>query len=141
MKPVLTALILLLLSIAPVYAQEKPEHPIDKALGVCVDKDPSTAGMTECTARAYQSWDRELNKNYGELMRKLKPVQKEALKTAQLEWIKQRDAEFKFIDSVFDTLEGTMYISMRIESRTELVKTRALLLKSYFDLVSDADAP
>ena len=71
----------------------------------------------------------------------LKPALKESLKATQLEWIKQRDAEFKFIDSVFDTLEGTMYISMRIESRTELVKTRALLLKSYFDLVSDAEAP
>ena len=140
MRRALAALALLLITSAA-FAQEKPEHPIDKALGVCIEKDPSTAGLTECTTRAYQSWDRELNKNYGELMRKLKAPQKEALKAAQLEWIKQRDAEFKFIDSVFDTLEGTMYISMRIESRTELVKTRALLLKSYYDLVADADAP
>src|SRR5258706_1478780 len=132
------ALLLLLLSVTAAVAQKEPDHPIDKALEACVEKDGSNAGIIECTGKAYQAWDKELNKNYGALMRKLKPAQKEALKSAQLEWIKHRDADFKLIDSIFDTLEGTMYISMRIESRTEPVKARALLLKSYLDLAEDA---
>src|SRR2546422_2085931 len=93
--------------------QEPAQHPIDKALDACIDKNGSTAGMVECTDKAYAAWDKELNKNYGELMRALNPKQKEALRLAQLEWIKYRDLEFKSIDSVYDTLQGTMYIPMR----------------------------
>jgi uncharacterized protein YecT (DUF1311 family) len=46
--------------------------------------------MVQCTDKAYAAWDKELNKNYGELMRTLKPAQKETLRVAQLEWIKYR---------------------------------------------------
>jgi uncharacterized protein YecT (DUF1311 family) len=95
--------------------------------------------MVDCTDKAYLAWDKELNKNYGALMRALKPAQKEVLKAAQLEWIKGRDADFKLIDSIYDTLQGTMYIPMRIDARMELVKKRALQLKGYLDLTSDAE--
>src|SRR5882672_3732318 len=117
-RPFVASIFLLLLATVSL-AQKEPDHPIDKALEACVEKDGSNAGIIDCTGKAYQAWDKELNKNYGALMRKLKPAQKEALKAAQLGWIKQRDVDFKFIDSIFDTLEGTMYISMRIESKTE----------------------
>ena len=93
--------------------------------------------MVQCTDQAYAAWDKELNKNYGLLMQNLKPQQKEALKAAQLEWIKQRDLEFKFIDSVYDALQGTMYIPMRIAARMEVVKHRALELHEYLDLVKE----
>src|SRR5882672_12952071 len=83
--------------------QEPTQHPIDKALDACIEKNGSTAGMVECTDKAYAAWDKELNKNYGELMRALKAPQKETLKSSELEWIKYRDAEFKFIDSIYDT--------------------------------------
>ncbi|HVS21046.1 MAG TPA: lysozyme inhibitor LprI family protein, partial [Pyrinomonadaceae bacterium] len=114
--------------------QEQPaQHPIDKTLVACIDKNGSTAGMVECADRAYAAWDKELNKNYGELMRALKPKQKEALRLAPLEWIKQRDLDFKFIDSLYDTFEGTMYIPMRVDARMEVIKKRALELKNYLD--------
>jgi len=111
------ALFSVLLLAAVAIAQEPAQHPIDKALEVCVDKNGSTAGMVECTDKAYAAWDKELNKSYGELMRALKPAQKEALRLAQLEWIKHRDLDFKFIDTVYDTMDGTMYIPMRIDAR------------------------
>src|ERR1700682_1372026 len=118
-------------------AQAPTKHPIDKALEACIDKNGSTAGMVECTDKAYAAWDKELNKNYGALMLALKPKPKEALRTAQLEWIKYRDLEFRFINSVFDTLDGTMYIPMRISSRMEAIKKRALELKDYLNLVTE----
>src|SRR5881397_914981 len=102
------------------FAQEQIQHPIDKALEACIDKNGSTAGMVECTDKAYAAWDKELNKNYGDLMRKLATKQKEALRLSQLEWIKHRDLEFKFIDSIYDTLAGTMYIPMRIAAHMEV---------------------
>jgi uncharacterized protein YecT (DUF1311 family) len=116
---------------------QEPQHPIDKALEACIDKNGSTAGMVECTDKAYAAWDKELNKNYGELMRALKPSQKEALKLAQLEWIKYRDLDFKLIDSLYDTMQGTMYIPMRIDARMEVVKKRALELKGYLELINE----
>lgn len=118
-------------------AQEQTQHPIDKALEACIDKNGSTAGMVECTDKAYAAWDKELNKNYGELMRTLKPTQREALRSAQFEWIKYRDLDFKLIDSVYDTMQGTMYIPMRVDARMEVVKKRALELKGYLDLITE----
>ena len=118
-------------------AQEPTRHPIDKALEACIDKNGSTAGMVECTDKAYAAWDKEMNKNYGALMSALKPKQKEALRMAQLNWIRYRDLQFKFIDSVFDTLDGTMYIPMRISSRMQVIKKRALELKDYLNLVTE----
>src|ERR1700681_4122224 len=118
-------------------AQAPTKHPIDKALEACIDKNGSTAGMVECTDKAYAAWDKELNKNYGELMRTLKPAQKEALRLAELEWIKYRDLDFKLIDSLYDTMQGTMYIPMRIDARMEVIKKRALELKGFLDLVQE----
>jgi len=129
------ASVLLLATVS--IAQEETKHPIDKALEACIDKNGSTAGMVECTDKAYAAWDKELNKNYGELMRTLKASQKEALRLAQLEWIKYRDLDFKLIDSLYDTMQGTMYIPMRIDARMELVKQRALELKGFLDLVQE----
>ena len=138
MIKLLLALISILFLASLSTAQEPAQHPIDKALDACIDKNGSTAGMVECTDKAYAAWDKELNKNYGELMRALNPKQKEALRLAQLEWIKYRDLEFKSIDSVYDTLEGTMYIPMRISAHLEVIKKRALELKDRLDLIKDS---
>jgi len=139
----MTKLFLAVLSVfllaAITIAQEQTQHPIDKALEACIDKNGSTAGMVECTDKAYAAWDKELNKNYGELMRTLKPSQKETLRLAQLEWVKFRDLDFKLIDSVYDTMQGTMYIPMRVDARMEVVKERALELKGYLDLVTEGE--
>ena len=121
------------------HAQETKVHPIDKFYESCTNKDPSTAGMVDCTSRAYKMWDRELNKNYLSLMLKLKPAGKQSLKTAQLEWIKYRDTEFKLIDEVYGMLQGTMYIPMHAEQQLEIVKQRALVLATYLDLTGEAE--
>lgn len=132
----LSSLLVLLLPLIS-FAQEASTHPIDKALDACTEKDGSTAGTIRCTDKAYAAWNRELNKNYTQLIRQLKPAQRPALKAAQVEWLKYRDSEFKLIDSIYDTLQGTMYIPMRIAERLEVVKRRALSLGGYIDLVND----
>jgi uncharacterized protein YecT (DUF1311 family) len=137
MTKLMPALGFLFLFTTIAIAQEPAQHPIDKALEACIDKNGSTAGMVECTDKAYAAWDKELNKSYGELMRALKPAQKEAIRLAQLEWIKYRDLEFKLIDSIYDAMQGTMYIPMRIDARMEVVKKRALELKGFVDLVKE----
>jgi uncharacterized protein YecT (DUF1311 family) len=131
-------LLFILLSASLVSAQAQSTHPIDQALDACIEKDGSTAGMIRCTDKAYVAWDRQLNKNYTDLMRRLKPSQQATLKTAQLEWLKYRDADFKLIDSVYDTLQGTMYHPMRMAERLEVVKKRALDLRGYLELLEEA---
>jgi uncharacterized protein YecT (DUF1311 family) len=129
------ASVLLLATVS--IAQEQTQHPIDKALEACIDKNGSTAGMVECTDKAYVAWDKELNKNYGELLRALKSSQKEVLRVAQLEWIKYRDLDFKLIDTLYDTMQGTMYIPMRIDARMEVIKKRALQLRGFLELITE----
>ncbi|MEO8433571.1 MAG: lysozyme inhibitor LprI family protein [Pyrinomonadaceae bacterium] len=130
-------LLLILFSASVVCPQEQSTHPIDKALDACIEKDGSTAGMIRCTDKAYLAWDRQLNKNYADLMRRSKAGQEAALKAAQLQWLKYRDSEFKLIDSVYDALQGTMYLPMRISERLEIVKKRALSLRGYFELLEE----
>jgi len=137
MTKLFLAVVFVLLFATVTTAQEQSQHPIDKALEACIDKNGSTAGMVECTDKAYAAWDKELNKNYGELLRTLKPAQRETLKAAELEWIKYRDLEFKFIESIYDTMQGTMYIPMRIDARMEVIKKRALELKGFLDLAQE----
>ncbi len=115
------------------YADEPTAHPIDKILASCIDKDSSTAGMTNCTYVAYDMWDKELNKYYNELMRQLPSKDKQVLKAAQKEWIEYRDKEFRLIDQIYARLKGTMYIPMRVNNRLGIVKQRALQLKAYSD--------
>jgi uncharacterized protein YecT (DUF1311 family) len=122
-----------------VCAQEVQKHPIDKALEICTEKDPSTAGMVSCTDAAYKKWDQELNKNYRTLMARLKPAGKQLLKSAQLSWITYRDNEFKLIDSIYDAIQGTMYIPMRIDEKMQIVKQRALALASHVDMLDEAE--
>lgn len=130
-------LLLVLLVPATSHPQNQKKHPIDKALGACIDKDSSTAGMTNCADKALESWDRELNRVYNELARKMDPKDKQALKAAQTEWIKYRDVEYVLIDSIYSHLEGTMYIPMRVEARTRIVRERALVVNHYLDLLKE----
>jgi uncharacterized protein YecT (DUF1311 family) len=132
-------LVLSLLLSTHASAQEPQKHPIDKALDICTEKDPSTAGMVRCTDVAYKKWDQELNKNYRTLMARLKPAGKQLLKSAQLSWIAYRDSEFKLIDSIYDSIQGTMYIPMRIDEKMQIVKQRALALAGHLDMLDEAE--
>ena len=132
-------LLLLVLLPAIASAQEPQKHPIDAALDVCTEKEPHTAGMVRCTDVAYKKWDQELNKNYRSLMSKLKPADKQLLKSAQLSWIAYRDNEFKLIDSIYDKIQGTMYIPMRTVEKMQIVKQRALALASHIDMLGEAE--
>ena len=134
----LLVLLLLPTSASDARGQEpQPEHPVDKAMGACIDKDPSTAGMSHCIYTAAEAWDGELNKNYNRLMAKLDAKQKKTLKAAQLAWITYRDAEYALIDAAYEKMEGTMYIPMRAEDRLRVVKKRALELAGYLDLIEN----
>ncbi|PKL83244.1 MAG: hypothetical protein CVV24_06025 [Ignavibacteriae bacterium HGW-Ignavibacteriae-3] len=121
------------------FAQETPEkHPIDLMLDNCLSNEENftTRDMLECTQKAYEAWDKELNIVYKKLMSKLSENGKSVLKRAQIEWIAFRDLEFKTIDSIYDILQGTMYIPMRLNDKMDLVRRRTLQLNGYLQLLT-----
>lgn len=136
-------LLLVLLTFAtaiPSLAQDNnglPDHPIDVKLDNCLDSNPSTARMVECLGVAYKEWDDELNKNYKLLQSVVNAEQKSALRLAQLSWITYRDKEIDLLQALYKTKEGTMFVPMYEYSRVELVKKRALELKSHYNLMAE----
>ncbi len=114
---------------------------IEKRCEQCMDKDGSTAGMTDCNEKEYSEWDAELNKNYNALMKILDNKQKAALKTSQLEWLKFRDLEFATSLAIYEKMDGTMYIPMSVASRTRVVRDRAIQLLNYYRLMREEDPP
>jgi uncharacterized protein YecT (DUF1311 family) len=114
------------------FAQEvKREHPIDMWLSKCIQQDDSTAGMRECNGKAYEMWDKEMNKNYKELMNVLSPEGKKLLKKAQLSWIKFRDDEFKLNSQIIGSKDGTMWLIVGDSFRVGFVKRRSMELGGY----------
>ena len=113
------------------FCQTEKKDAIDIATEKCINSNPSTSGMESCVEEAYTQWDAELNKVYKQLMAVLKPEQKTALQTAQIEWLKYRDLEFKNIANIYN-MQGSMYPLMAANARMEFLKTRVLNLRSYY---------
>ena len=125
------------LSMAVLAAAGQPKkHPLDLWLDECTQKNPSTQGMNECLAQAYAKWDQELNQAYRELLSRLDETSKGALRESQRAWIAFRDREFHLLDKLYGSMEGTMYGTMRLADRVDLIKRRTLELQSYADVLN-----
>jgi uncharacterized protein YecT (DUF1311 family) len=125
---------ILVFSLSSGYAQDnRKQYPIDRWYDKCAEKDNSTVGMRNCMGEAYEMWDKELNKNYRDLMKSLSANGKKALKNAQSQWIKYRDAEFKLVDETEGQNEGTIWLLVTDGHRLSFVRQRALELKGYLE--------
>ncbi len=126
------------LLLLPVRAEPKV-HAVDQSLESCLAEatNASTSGIRACIDRAYSQWDREMNRVYQALIKKLNPQSRKLLQESQRSWIKQRDLEFKFVNSVYNRFDGTLYIPMRANESAEFVKQRTLQLQHYLDLLTE----
>lgn len=108
------------------------QSQIDAELKKCLGKDDSTANQRNCTISAQQSWDKELNKHYLSLSKKLSKSGKKELLEAQRNWISFRDSEFKLINKYyFEVKKGTIFQVIAENKRLEIIKVRALQLKEF----------
>lgn len=134
-KKILFSVICICLISLATFAEEV--YPIDKAEDACISKTSSTADILKCTAIAYDSWDKEMNKYYNLLMKKLSAEQKSELLKTQKSWLSFRDNSFTFINSSIREKQGTMYLNVASGERREIVKQRALQLKEYYSIISE----
>ncbi|QQS28272.1 MAG: DUF1311 domain-containing protein [Sphingobacteriales bacterium] len=113
------------------------EDPIETKLNTCMENNPSTMGVVQCLDTAYLEWDAELNKYYKLLQTVVSKDQKTSLRTVQLSWIEYRDKEFELLQKLYESKEGTMFIPMIVYDKVEIVKHRALELKSHYSLLTE----
>ena len=125
------------LSLTLTAQDNKQDNPIDKRLKHCLDSTQSTTlSMIECTYQAYTEWDQELNKYYKLLLKEFGESQSSVLlKSAQISWLSYRDKEFGLIDKIYDN-DGTMWGPIRVNRRMEIVRSRALELKEYYEIMT-----
>jgi uncharacterized protein YecT (DUF1311 family) len=118
--------------------KSKIENTIDGIELKCLKKkDISNVEMCNCTINAREAWDKELNKYYTLIKTKLPKQAFEVLKESQKQWIKYRDKEFAFISNYyFEVKEGTMWYAVAENKKKEIVKTRAIDLIEYYEIVA-----
>ncbi len=133
-------IILLLLIYMPVISQDSTEiiHPIDVEMQICLELDSnySTQTMLDCVYKATHNWELELNKNYKELISKLDDNKKDYFKKSQQDWLVYKESEILFINELYLSMEGTMYLLVSASDRLELIKSRALELKKYINTMN-----
>jgi uncharacterized protein YecT (DUF1311 family) len=135
---ILLVFILFILPVKGFSEEKEKKHPIDVWLESCIEKNWTTAGMRMCTSQALDKWDKELNMVYKELIKKLSPEEKELLNQSQLQWIKFRDAEFKWISGLYLGI-GTNIPLEKMSIMLDIVKERVKMLKEYLELVKGYD--
>lgn len=133
-------IILLLLIYIPAISQDSTEkiYPIDSELKICLELDSnySTQAMLDCVYIVMNRWELELNKNYNELISKLDNDKKVYLEKSHQDWLVYKESEILFINEFYLSMEGTMYILMSASDKLELIKSRALELKMYIDIMN-----
>lgn len=124
--------LLFLACTAPGTAATTASHDqTDAALAQCLD-DPvnaSTAGQTDCQARAKQAWDRRMNAAYATLMKRLPVEAGQRLRVSQRAWLAFRDADAQARIAFYAARRGTMYVPMEAASETAVTRDRAVQLE------------
>ncbi len=105
-------------------------NPIDQQLEQCLNKESSTAGMSQCYGNANKAWDKEMNTQYNQVMKKLTGQPKDKLRSAQRAWLAYRDSWMSASSSYFQTSQGSMAALSIGAQGVSLVRNQALMLQS-----------
>jgi uncharacterized protein YecT (DUF1311 family) len=130
---IIFTIILLTYSSAGITANGQKKDPIDEWVEEQIAKDPSTAGEIHAYDKGSEMWNKDVNRIYKELMKRLDKHQQTALKEAQRNWIKYRDAEYQAIGQIIQRLEGTMWLPVPSARLYKINRQRAMELKDYLD--------
>ncbi len=118
---------------AKAQEEQVQPHPIEVKSKACYDKAVSTHDMMQCADKDYTAWDKEMNKVYQALLKKVDKSGQTMLRESQRAWITYRDNAFKFSNDFMGKMDGTMWQPISIERNTNLVRERAIFLQRYLD--------
>lgn len=97
-------------------------------------KATTTLDFSDGYRDLYTALDKELNNTYKMLMSQLNKSEKKTLKQSQRQWIKYRDAEFKFIEKTITRDQfGSSFILLAGKQRTAILKARVMALLWYLN--------
>ncbi len=103
---------------------------IDSDHKKCVESAKTTVETNNCTAKAANQYEEQMNTAYNRLQKSLKGEAKQNLSHSQAAWENYRAQESKFI-GVFYPMDGTMYSTLRIHDHALLYKGRLEWLLKY----------
>lgn len=99
---------------------------IDSALQQCKQSAQNSIDTANCYKKATTEWDSELNNQYKLLMADQDDTTKSQLKLAQREWIKYKELYFKSIDLYYQQQTGSIWESVNLESKMNVIKDKAV---------------
>ncbi|MBW1216005.1 DUF1311 domain-containing protein [Pantoea allii] len=105
------------------------QSDIDLQLNQCLNKASTTLAMVQCNDSAMKGWDKEMNTQYGLLMKKLSGEPKDKLRAAQRAWLSYRDAWLAASRSQLST-QGTLGSVALGTQGIALVRDQTLMLQS-----------
>jgi len=125
-----------ILLFVPSIVFAETQHPIDIELDKCLEGLSGNSPMANCTYNALEAWDKELNRVYKDLMGYLTDDGKKQLRFSQRQWIAFRDAEVKYLDTMYNRQEfgGSMYIPILAMNKLMITKERVLVLTRYLKM-------
>jgi len=104
----------------------REDNPIEKKFINCSQKNTSTRGYCECSAKAKAEWEAVLNKTYKKLMKGLPKKSADNLRDSQRLWIKMREKDNSVIlDSLSQGSLSEIWLS---QYYLNFVRDRALIL-------------
>jgi uncharacterized protein YecT (DUF1311 family) len=132
MKTLCVIIIILIVSIS--YSQDE-KHIIDINLEECLDIDSNqtTYSMIDCSKKAIIKWDKELNHFYNLLIENLSIDEAILLKLSQNQWTIYREQEFQFSTKIYNNMDGTIWNIVNVNRHKDIVRSRAIELKEYYN--------
>ncbi len=130
----ITIALLLIVSISfflKVVALPNEQNTIDVQLEKCIEKDYSTSGMNKCVYAATDAWLDQISIYSNMIKKELSKEQYTVFIAAQQSWERYYELEKKLIVETVYNKEGSIHTNIAAGMLENIVKQRALYLKSY----------
>ncbi len=133
MKKILLTCLILCVTSSFVKCEQVFVHPIDKDESVCKENAKTLEEWSKCTYNALKAWNREVDKYYSLLYKKLTGDAKTALFEDQKYWTMYKNNEIKVINSLYNAnYETKDRLIFRADQKKNLAKSRAEALRLYY---------
>jgi len=126
----------------PVFAHAQDEsykeEDIDLEYRLCKLKDSSVSNICDCAFIAYDKWNKQLDAAEKRLDKLLKEENRLQLKKSDTSWMAYKDQEFTLFDYIYSK-QGNYWCTLRQDSRIDVIKTRTIQLRNYFEAIRIGD--